>query len=136
MCQEPTPRIPGMFPIPRPPRALVKVIGIDASGNQIPDQSNSVFTISKPGSNRYLTERVVRTGMSTRPHPITWSTGKPDSRELHDPVLDKTTAHPGMPVATNVPGTNTSYSWSVPDTPTTQALVKVIGIDALRKPDS
>ena len=39
-------------------------------------------------------------------------------------------------VATNVPGTSTSYNWLVPNTPTTQALIQVIGYDGTGTPVS
>ena len=106
----------------------MKVIGIDASGTQIPDQSNSVFTISKPvltvtspngGENWYVNSS----------HPITWTVSNLSvaNYTIQYSINNGST---WLPVVTNVPAGNTSYPWTVPDTPTTQALVKVIGIDA------
>ena len=109
-------------------QGLVQVIGYGSSGIQIPDQSDSPFIISKPvvtvtspngGENWYVNSS----------YPITWSSS--NLTVANYTILYSTDGGvTWQPVAVNVPGTNTSYPWTIPDTPTTQGLIKLIGIDS------
>ena len=109
-------------------QALVKVIGYDSAGNAIPDQSNSVFTISNPivtvtspnGGENWLVNVS---------HNITWTTSNltATSYTLQYSINNGTS---WTNISTSVPGTNTVYNWTVPNTTTTQALVKIIGYDS------
>ena len=109
-------------------QGLVRVIGFDASGIQIPDQSDSVFSITKPvvtvvspngGEDWYVNSshqiRWGETGLNAANYTIQYSVDGGAS---------------WIPIINNLPGTSTTHTWTVPDTPTTRGLVKVIGYDS------
>lgn len=112
-------------------QSLVKIS--DAVNSSMSDQSNAAFTISAPslilnspnGGERW------RVGSTQN---ITWSSGSISKIKIVYSIDDRAT---WKLLADSVDATLGTYSWTVPDEPTLQAVVKISAVgDSLTRDDS
>jgi|GEM_PF-6630470 len=119
-------------PIPNAPstQCLVKVVAIDNLGAKGSDLSNSVFTISdttKPTVTVITPNGGENLAVSSS-YNITWSQSDNISITTDSIYYSTNSGSTWQPVWGST--ATTSYSWTIPNTPSTTCLVKVIAIDA------
>jgi hypothetical protein len=113
--------------------AFVKVIAYDAAGNSGSDVSNAAFTISPPDTTPPTVTVTAPNGGENwtinTTHAITWSASD-DVGVTSVDISYSTTGAGGTftAIATGVSNTG-SYNWTVPNTPSTNAFVKVVAHD-------
>ena len=119
---------------PATTNAVVKVTALDSSGNPIIADDSNVFTISQPGV-IVISPNGGENWYVNSTHPITWSTSNLTAANftIQYSINNGTS---WLPVATNVPGTNTSYSWNVPDHPDYRGVSESDRDRCFRLPDS
>lgn len=113
--------------------ALVEVIGHDAAGNSGQDLSNAAFTISAPDTSAPTVTVTAPNGGENwtvaTTHAITWSAS--DNVGVITVDIYYSTSGPGgtfTAIAAGLPNTG-SYNWTVPNAPSTNAIVKVVAHD-------
>ncbi|HET7523858.1 MAG TPA: Ig-like domain-containing protein, partial [Acidimicrobiales bacterium] len=125
-----------MVPSQPTTQGVIRVVARDAAGNQSGDRSDATFTItaaavdttpptvsvSSPANGDKLTP-----GLTTT---IRWTSSDNVGVTAHDVKFSATGAEPFTDIATGLPGSQMSYSWMVPNQPTTQGAIRVVARDA------
>ena|GEM_PF-5895908 len=116
-------------------QGVIRVVARDAAGNQTGDRSDAVFTIAQPADTVLPTVRVISPNGGERYTPgqavlIQWTSSDNVGVVAHDVLFSATGAEPFTAIATNLSGTQATFSWTVPNTLTTQGAIRVVARDA------
>ncbi|HEX7186303.1 MAG TPA: Ig-like domain-containing protein [Thermoanaerobaculia bacterium] len=116
-------------------QGVIRVVARDAAGNQAGDRSDAFFVIAQPIDTIPPTVQVISPNGGEILTPgqtalIRWTSTDNVGVIAHDVKLSSDNGLNFSDIVTNLPGSAQSFSWIVPDAPTSQGVIRVVARDA------